>query len=51
MEDPKLYGQMLGIKRPWGVERVELKLEDSELHFHLRHEEHAQWECAECWRV
>jgi transposase len=50
MEDRELYGQILGIKRPWGVERVELKLGDGEVHVHLRHEEDAQWECAACGR-
>jgi transposase len=51
MEDRELSGQILGIQRPWGVERVELKLEEGAVHVHWRHEEDALWECAECGQL
>ncbi len=35
MQDRQLYQQILGIESPWVVERVELKLEDGEVHVHL----------------
>jgi transposase len=51
MEDRELSGQILGIQRPWGVERVERKLEEGAVHVHWRHEEDAPWECAECGQL
>jgi transposase len=51
MEGRELCGQILGIGRPWGVERVALKLEDDAVHAHWRHEEDALWECAECGQL
>ena len=37
MQDRQLYQQILGIVIPWSVERVELKLENGEVHIHLAH--------------
>jgi hypothetical protein len=34
MQDHHLYQQILGIASPWHVKRVELKLEDAEVHVH-----------------
>lgn len=48
MQDRQLYQQILGITAPWFVERVELELEEGEVHVHLAHEEHAAWHCPEC---
>ena|SRR5437899_156870 len=50
MQDHQLYEQILGIQSPWSVERVELKLEDGEVHVHLTHRENATWSCPECGR-
>jgi transposase len=54
MQDCQLYEQILGIRSPWYVERVELALENDqeqekgEVHVHLSHRADAQWQCAEC---
>jgi transposase len=50
MQDQQLYEQILGIQSPWFVQRVELKLEDGEVHVHLAHREQARWRCAKCDR-
>lgn len=51
MQDRQLYQQILGIASPWRVERVELKLEDAEVHVHLAHEDGREWACPECGRA
>ena len=48
MQDRQLYQQILGIPAPWSVERVELRLEDGEVHVYLDHEPRADWACPEC---
>lgn len=48
MQDHQLYQQILGIMSPWFVERVELKLEEGDVHVHLAHDQHATWHCPEC---
>lgn len=48
MQDHQLYQQILGITSPWFVERVELKLEEGDVHVHLAHDQHATWHCPEC---
>lgn len=48
MEDHELYAQILGIRSPWRVDRVELKLAEGEVHIHLAHEVDWQWACPEC---
>jgi transposase len=48
MQDCELYGQILGIAVPWRVERVELKLQQGEVHVYLAHEDNLQWPCSEC---
>ncbi len=48
MQDRELYRQILGIEKPWFVERVELKLDEGEVHVYLEHGEVASWPCAEC---
>jgi transposase len=48
MQDRELYRQILGIEKPWFVERVELKLGEGEVHVYLEHGEVASWQCAEC---
>jgi transposase len=51
MQDHQLYQQILGITSPWFVERVELKLEEGEVHVHLAHSNSFEWKCAECGKV
>lgn len=48
MQDHQLYQQILGISSPWHVERVELKLEESEVHVYLGHADGLDWKCPEC---
>jgi len=48
MQDRELYRRILGIESPWQVERVELKLEQGEVHVYLEHVPEAKWLCAEC---
>src|SRR5712691_6537389 len=48
MQDRELYRQILGIEAPWFVERVELKLNQGEVHIYLEHGEMASWLCPEC---
>jgi len=48
MQDQELYRRILGIEAPWQVERVELKLEQGEVHVYLEHEAKREWACAEC---
>lgn len=48
MQDRELYRQILGIQAPWFVERVELKLDQGEVHVFLDHDELVNWSCPEC---
>jgi transposase len=50
MQDRQLFEQILGIPSPWFVERVDLKLEQEEVHVHLEHQEQAVWRCPQCDR-
>ena len=43
-----MYAQILGITDPWFVERVELKLEQGEVHISLNHPVGVKWPCPEC---
>ena len=47
MQDRQLYEQILGLQAPWFVERVELKLENGEVHVYLEHRNDAVWHCPE----
>jgi transposase len=51
MQDRQLYAEILGIRAPWFVDRVELKLGDGEVHVHLEHHEGEQWPCPECGKA
>lgn len=51
MQDRQLYQQILGITSPWSVARVELALDQGEVHVFLEHAPHSEWRCAECDRV
>jgi transposase len=48
IQDRQLYAQILGITDPWYVERVELSLEQGEVHVFLNHPVGIQWACPEC---
>jgi transposase len=49
MQDRELYRQILGIESPWFVDRVELKLEEGEIHIFVDHKD-TDWPCPECKR-
>jgi transposase len=51
MQDRQLYAQILGIREPWRVERVELALEQGAVHVFLEHDDQAQWPCPDCGRA
>jgi transposase len=48
MQDSELYGRILGITAPWRVERVELQLQQGEVHVYLAHADKQEWPCPEC---
>jgi transposase len=48
VQDRELYSQILGVQEPWRVDRVDLNLEQGEVHVHLAHNIEAQWPCTEC---
>ena len=51
MQDPlsrDLYAAILGIRTPWSVQRVDLKLTEGEIHVFLEHREGLEWACPEC---
>jgi transposase len=48
MQDLQRYAEILGIHKPWFVDRVELKLSNGEVHVHLEHLEVEQRLCPEC---
>lgn len=48
MQDRDLYAAILGIRSPWRVREVELKLTEGEVHVHLEHEPGIEWPCPEC---
>jgi transposase len=48
IQDRQLYAQILGITDPWYVERVELQLDQGEVHVFLNHPVGVQWPCSEC---
>lgn len=47
MHDTDLYANLLGLKEPWRVERVELKLELLEVHVYVEHSDE-RFGCPEC---
>src|SRR3989442_9120657 len=48
MRDRELYETILGLQRPWTVERVEVSLEGGAVHVWLAREEGAPVECPTC---
>jgi transposase len=50
MRDTDLYATLLGLKTPWQVTTVELKLDKGEVHVHVDHSEY-EWRCPACGEV
>jgi transposase len=48
VQDNDLYSQILGIREPWRVDRVDLDLKQGEVNVHLTHNAGTQWSCPEC---
>ena len=48
MDDKTLYAQLLGLMAPWGVEKVELKLSEGEVHVWVALPAPELWVCPDC---
>ena len=48
MDDKTLYGKLLGLTPPWGIEKVELKLTEGEVHLWVTLPPKELWVCPEC---
>lgn len=48
MDDRKLYAAILGLTAPWGVEKVELRLDQGEVHIWVSLPPNELWVCPEC---
>lgn len=48
MDDKSLYAKLLGLTSPWGVERVELKLAEGEVHVWVSLPPKQLWVCPGC---
>lgn len=48
MQDRELYAQILGVREPWRVDGVDLKVDEGEVHVHLGHDAGLSWPCPEC---
>ena len=43
MKDTQLYEQLLGLSKPWSVERVDLELESNRITVHVQCEKGTVW--------
>jgi len=48
MQDKELYEELLGIKAPWSVSRIELDAKAERVDIWVEHSEGAAWNCPEC---
>lgn len=48
MQDKELYEKLLGLKAPWRVSDVDLRMEESKVTVKLDHEPLARFQCPEC---
>lgn len=48
MRDTELYRVLLGLQTPWFIERVELKLEQSQVDLWLNHDPKHSFQCPDC---
>jgi phospholipase C len=43
-----VFERLLGVEKPWSVERVELRLDEGAVHVYLGHARGTRWRCPEC---
>jgi len=48
VDDKSLYAAILGVKEPWGVDKVELRLAHGEVHIWVALPPDTLWVCPEC---
>jgi len=48
MDEKTLYAKLLGLTSPWGVEKVELRLEEGEVHVWVALPPKQLWVCPDC---
>lgn len=48
MDDKSLYAAILGVKDPWRVERVELRVADGDIHIWVALPTDTRWVCPDC---
>jgi transposase len=48
VDDKSLYAAILGVKEPWGVDKVELRLGEGEVHVWVALPTDTLWVCPEC---
>lgn len=48
MRDTELYRQLLGLEKPWTVERVELDMKQQRVDVWAKHDKPKSWPCPEC---
>jgi transposase len=48
VKDVDFYGQILGVKKPWFVESVDLDARTERVDIKLSHNAKKQWACPEC---
>ena len=50
MQNTEPYQQILGLKAPWSVARIELKVKEQRVDLWLEYREGATFKCPECGR-
>ena len=48
MRDTELYRQLLGLEKPWTVDRVELDVAKQRVDVFAKHDKPKSWPCPEC---
>jgi len=48
MHDTELYRRLLGIEKPWEIERVALDMAEQRVDIWLRHDRSLEWPCPDC---
>lgn len=51
MRDTELHAQILGVKAPWFVDKVDLKVSENSVDIWLDHGPGERWPCSECGKL